>query len=97
MTANIAEVKALKECKDDANNNDYVNRYHTDQHTLPIANGVIATNLTVLDKSKQYEVADLLLAALKGQTKMSLGRLNAQDYNREPLAVLVVQPESKKH
>ena len=95
MTANVAEVKALKECKD-ANNNDYVNRYHTEQHALPIANGVMATNLTVLDKTKQYEAADLLLAALKGQTKMSLGRLNAQDYNREPFAVLVVEPESNR-
>ena len=95
MTANVAEVKALKECKD-ANNNDYDNRYHTEQHALPIANGVMATNLTVLDKTKQYEAADLLLAALKGQTKMSLGRLNAQDYNREPFAVLVVELESNR-
>ena len=42
----------------------------------------MATNLTVLDKTKQYEAADLLLAA--------------QDYNREPFAVLVVELESNR-
>jgi hypothetical protein len=95
MTANIAEVKALKECKD-ANNNDYVNRFHTAQDVLPIADGVMATNLTVQDQTKQYEAADLLLAALKGQNKMNLGRLNGQEYNNQAFGVLVVEPDSTK-
>ena len=95
MTANIAEVKALKECKD-ANNNDYVNRFHTAQDVLPIANGVMATNLTVQDQTKQYEAADLLLASLKGQNKMNLGRLNGQEYNNQAFGVLVVEPDSTK-
>lgn len=95
MTANIAEIKALKECKD-ANNNEYANRFHTAQDVLPIANGVMATNLASQDRTQQYEAADLLIASLKDQNKMNLGRLNGQEYNRKAFGVLVVEPDSNE-
>ncbi|GFH62129.1 predicted protein [Chaetoceros tenuissimus] len=38
-----------------------------------------------------YEAADLLLASLKDQNMMSLGRLNGAEYNRKPFGVLLHQ------
>ena len=93
MTVNTAKVVALKECKG-ADGNDYAHRYHTAQHALPIANGKLAQFLTQDSKEKQYEAADTLFSAIKGQNTNALGRLNGAANDKEPLAALVLEPES---